>query len=136
MRHPAHVAALITAAGIQTPPGRRASRLHDLRHVFAVATMLDWYRDGDNAQARLPACPPASATSIRNPPTVMCRAVPGMPALAAVRIEQTAGQAGSLMTDLARTASLQPGQRSVPIGHDDRPASRITVLRVCVSVTA
>ncbi|MFI5898355.1 tyrosine-type recombinase/integrase [Actinoplanes sp. NPDC051513] len=47
-------AALITAAGIQTPPGRRAPRLHDLRHVFAVATMLDWYRDGDNVQARLP----------------------------------------------------------------------------------
>ncbi|HEV2254388.1 MAG TPA: hypothetical protein VGS06_14435, partial [Streptosporangiaceae bacterium] len=27
---------------------------HDLRQTFTVATMLDWYRDGANAQARLP----------------------------------------------------------------------------------
>lgn len=51
---PTTFAALVTAAGIQAPPGRRAPRLHDLRHVFAVATMLDWYRDGGNVQARLP----------------------------------------------------------------------------------
>jgi integrase/recombinase XerD len=34
-------AALTAAAGIQAPPGRRAPRLHDLRHMFTVATMLD-----------------------------------------------------------------------------------------------
>jgi len=27
---------------------------HDLRHAFAVATLLDWYRDGGDVQARLP----------------------------------------------------------------------------------
>ena len=47
-------APLVAAAGIQVAPGRRAPRLHDLRHVFTVATMLDWYRDGGNVQARLP----------------------------------------------------------------------------------
>jgi integrase len=47
-------AVLVAAAGIAAPPGRRAPRLHDLRHVFTVATMLDWYRDGQNVQARLP----------------------------------------------------------------------------------
>ena len=47
-------AVLVAAAGTQVPPGRRAPRLHDLRHVFTVATMLDWYRDGENVQARLP----------------------------------------------------------------------------------
>jgi integrase/recombinase XerD len=47
-------AVLIAAAGIQAPPGQRAPRLHDLRHTFSVATMLDWYRDGGNVQARLP----------------------------------------------------------------------------------
>jgi integrase len=51
---PKTFAALVTAVGIKAPPGRRAPRLHDLRHVFAVATMLDWYRDGGNVQARLP----------------------------------------------------------------------------------
>jgi integrase len=47
-------AGLIDAAGIQAPAGRRRPRLHDLRHVFTVATLLDWYRDGGDVQARLP----------------------------------------------------------------------------------
>jgi integrase/recombinase XerD len=47
-------AVLVATAGIQAPPGRRAPRLHDLRHAFTVATMLDWYRDGGDVQARLP----------------------------------------------------------------------------------
>lgn len=29
-------------------------RIHDLRHSFAVATMLDWYAHGDDVQALLP----------------------------------------------------------------------------------
>ena len=29
-------------------------RPHDLRHVLAVETLMDWYRDGGNVQARLP----------------------------------------------------------------------------------
>ena len=29
-------------------------RLHDLRHSFAVATLITWYRNGDDVQARLP----------------------------------------------------------------------------------
>ncbi len=51
---PKTFATLVAAAGIQAPPGRRAPRLHDLRHAFTVATMLDWYRDGRDVQARLP----------------------------------------------------------------------------------
>ena len=27
---------------------------HDLRHTFAVNTLLDWYRDGGDVAARLP----------------------------------------------------------------------------------
>lgn len=41
-------------AGITTKPGHRPPRLHDLRHTFAVTTMLDWYRGGHDVQARLP----------------------------------------------------------------------------------
>lgn len=29
-------------------------RIHDLRHTFAVSTLVDWYRAGDDIQARLP----------------------------------------------------------------------------------
>lgn len=30
------------------------ARIHDLRHSFAVATLLDWYRNGEDVAARLP----------------------------------------------------------------------------------
>lgn len=47
-------ARLVRAAGL-TPrsPGCRP-RLHDFRHGFAVRTLLEWYRDGLDVQARLP----------------------------------------------------------------------------------
>jgi integrase/recombinase XerD len=32
----------------------RARHNHDLRHTFAVNTLLDWYRDGGDVAARLP----------------------------------------------------------------------------------
>jgi integrase/recombinase XerD len=45
---------LVAAAGLTTEPGRRPFRVHDLRHTFAVTTMIDWYRDGRDVQVRLP----------------------------------------------------------------------------------
>ena len=45
---------LVKTAGIAPRPGGRRARPHDLRHGFAVATILDWHRDGANVQARLP----------------------------------------------------------------------------------
>jgi integrase/recombinase XerD len=45
---------IAAAAGLSTNPGHRPARLHDLRHTFAVTTMIGWYRDGGDVQARLP----------------------------------------------------------------------------------
>ena len=45
---------IVASAGLSTEPRRRPARLHDLRHSFAVTTMIDWYRDGQDVQARLP----------------------------------------------------------------------------------
>ncbi len=45
---------IVAAAGITPESRRRPPRLHDLRHTFAVTTMLDWYRDGHDVQGRLP----------------------------------------------------------------------------------
>lgn len=45
---------LVKVAEITTRPGGRTPRPHDLRHGFAVSTLLDWYRDGFDVQARLP----------------------------------------------------------------------------------
>jgi integrase len=45
---------LLDASAITTPEGQRRPRLHDLRHSFATATLLGWYRDGEDVAARLP----------------------------------------------------------------------------------
>jgi integrase/recombinase XerD len=45
---------LLSLAGIRPQPGRHRPRIHDLRHTFAVTTLLDWYRDGVDVHARLP----------------------------------------------------------------------------------
>jgi integrase len=41
-------------AGLQPRSPSCRPRPHDLRHTFAVATVLNWFRDGDDVQARLP----------------------------------------------------------------------------------
>lgn len=43
---------LVYAAGL----GRRRPRpaIHDLRHTFAIRTVLGWYRDGGDVEARMP----------------------------------------------------------------------------------
>jgi integrase/recombinase XerD len=44
---------LLDSTGITTAAGRRP-RAHDLRHSFAVRTLLGWYRDGADVAALLP----------------------------------------------------------------------------------
>jgi len=45
---------LVDQAGITVGSGQRRPRLHDLRHSFTVAVLVDFYRDGGDVQARLP----------------------------------------------------------------------------------
>jgi integrase len=45
---------LVDRAGLHRPAAGRRPRLHDLRHTFAVRTLLDWYRAGADVQPRLP----------------------------------------------------------------------------------
>jgi integrase/recombinase XerD len=45
---------LLHLAGIEGRSPRCRPRPHDLRHTFAVRTLLDWYRAGVDVQARLP----------------------------------------------------------------------------------
>jgi integrase/recombinase XerD len=46
--------ALLKHAGIEHPSPARRVRVHDLRHSFAVKTLLGWYRDGGDVAARMP----------------------------------------------------------------------------------
>ena len=85
-------AELITTAGIQAPPGQRAPRLHDLRHVFTVVTLLDWYRDGGNVQARLPALSTWLGHVDPKSTYWYLQAVPELLALAAARLEPAGRQ--------------------------------------------
>ena len=45
--------ALVPQLQLSIPPGTAAPRLHDLRHSFAVGTLLRWYRSGVDPQAGL-----------------------------------------------------------------------------------
>ena len=44
---------LMASMSIDLPQGVRPPRVHDLRHSFAVATLLRWYRSGINPADRL-----------------------------------------------------------------------------------
>jgi integrase/recombinase XerD len=45
---------LVARAALAGRPAPCRPRIHDLRHSFAVATLLDWYRDGGDIASRLP----------------------------------------------------------------------------------
>jgi site-specific recombinase XerD len=45
--------ALVPKLELHIPPGVSSPRLHDLRHSFAVATLLRWYREGIDPNCRL-----------------------------------------------------------------------------------
>ena len=64
---------LARAAGIQPLSDRTRPRMKDLRHSFAVSTLISWYRSGADVEARLRPCPPGSATSTRRPRTGICK---------------------------------------------------------------
>jgi integrase/recombinase XerD len=80
-------AGLAGTAGICAPPGRRRPRLHDLRHSFTVATLLDWYRDGGDVQARLPQLSTWLGHADPKSTYWYLQAVPELLALAAGRLE-------------------------------------------------
>jgi integrase len=46
--------ALSRKIGIRGPSASRGPRLHDFRHRFAVQTLLNWHRAGDDVRRRLP----------------------------------------------------------------------------------
>jgi integrase/recombinase XerD len=45
---------LTKTIGLDAQAQRTKPRLHDLRHRFAINTVLKWYRDGDDVERCLP----------------------------------------------------------------------------------
>jgi integrase len=66
-------------------------RIHDLRHTFAVRTLLEWYRTGENVEARVPWL--STYLGHRDPRSTYwyLSAAPELLALAAGRLELTRG---------------------------------------------
>ena len=65
-------------------------RIHDLRHTFAVTTLLSWYRAGEDVEARLPIL--SAYLGHRDPRSTYwyLSAAPELLALAASRLERSA----------------------------------------------
>jgi integrase/recombinase XerD len=83
--------ALLDQAGIRHQSPSRRVRIHDLRHSFAVKTLLGWYRDGDDVAARMPLL--STYLGHVDPAATYwyLSAAPELLALAAERLEQAAG---------------------------------------------
>lgn len=82
---------VLERAGITHPiPGRHV-RIHDLRHSFAVKTLLGWYRDGGDVASRMPLL--STYLGHVDPAATYwyLSAVPELLALAAERLEQAKG---------------------------------------------
>jgi integrase len=71
--------------GAPNPP-----RIHDLRHSFAINTLIGWYHNGDDIDARLPAL--STYLGHRDPRSTYwyLSAAPELLALAAKRLEPEA----------------------------------------------
>lgn len=74
-------------AGLQGLRAGKDPRLHDLRHTFTIATMLDWYRDSGDVQARLPVLSTWLGHVDPKSTYWYLQAVPELLALAAARLD-------------------------------------------------
>ena len=85
---------LVRAAGLEPPPGSRARRPrpHDVRHTFAVTTLLTWYRAGEDVQACLPALSAYMGHVEPKDTYWYLSAVPELLSLASARAEGQKGQ--------------------------------------------
>lgn len=83
--------ALLANAGVTHPSSTRRVRVHDLRHSFAVKTLLSWYRDGGDVAARMPLL--STYLGHVDPAATYWHlsAAPELLALAAERLEQATG---------------------------------------------
>lgn len=83
--------ALLRQTGIEQRSPARRPRIHDARHAFAVKTLLGWYHDGDDVQARLPLL--STWLGHTNPRDTYwyLQAAPELLALAAERLDNSAG---------------------------------------------
>ncbi len=84
---------LLRQAGIGQGTPRPRPVIHGLRHTFAVKTLLGWYQDGQDVQARMPALSTYLGHAGPAATYWYLSATPELLALAAGRLETTPGGA-------------------------------------------
>jgi integrase/recombinase XerD len=84
---------LLRQAGVGQDTPRPRPTIHGLRHSFAVNTLLGWYRDGQDVQARMPALSTYLGHASPAATYWYLSATPELLALAAGRLETTPGGA-------------------------------------------
>ena len=84
---------LLRQAGIGQGTQRPRATVHGLRHTFAVTTLLGWYRDGQDVQARLPALSTYLGHASPAATYWYLTATPELHTLAAERLEAAPGSA-------------------------------------------
>lgn len=98
-RRPSHYMAwntfkkVLTQAGLRTPTQRKAPRLHDLRHTFAVSTLIRFYKEGQDIDRKIHAL-----STYLGHKGIRCTywyltAVPELMSIALARLESTVGGA-------------------------------------------
>lgn len=78
--------------GLRGPTDRRGPRIHDLRHRFAVTTLLRWYRQGADVEQRLPTLSTFLGHGHVTDTYWYLSAVPELMRLAARRLDRASGQ--------------------------------------------
>lgn len=82
---------LVDAAGVGASATGRRPRLHDLRHTFALNTVVHWYREGADVQGRLYLLSTYLGHVDPKDTYWYLSAAPQLLALAAKRLEETLG---------------------------------------------
>jgi len=85
---------LLQQTGIGPHSSGCRPRIHDARHSFAVTTLLDWYRDGNDVQARLPLLSTYLGHADPRHTYHYLSAAPELLALAADRVQRLPGATG------------------------------------------
>ena len=73
--------------GLRKPNQRHGPRIHDLRHTFAVRTVMRWYREGADVEQQLPLLSTYLGHSKPSDTYWYLSSVPELVALAAQRLE-------------------------------------------------
>jgi integrase len=83
---------LVALAGLEGRGRRCRPRIHDLRHSFAVKTLIDWHRDGLDVDARMPLL--SKVLGHANPASTYwyLQAAPELLALVARQVEPVFGE--------------------------------------------